>query len=585
MGSGNPPRASRRQIISLVVSSALPGILAGTQLAGLLFFLNPNLPFDWPTALRGIASYGAILGAVSWVLLFPIYWRWPSRAKRWLPALLTAVLTVSGLLAWLNAFHYSFFLPPGINRRLLKAAIWLILAAVVCFYTILVHRLRQRAYGHRSTMLFLLMAVISVYVIMERREAFQPYIPPAPRPTVFEGTTRPTLCMVAIESATLDAILPLEEQGRLPFFSEMLSRGAQARLTTVHPSHRASLWTTLSTGKRPYRHGIVSDHLYAADRLATGATLSVLPLGLGFENWGTRGRVRAVDGRSPLMRTLWEILSLLEVPTALVGWPLTSPPTGQIPINLSDTYFETAEETMLYPLDLAERARLFRIRNHEIDPTLTAPFGQEPPKAVLDALAMDLWRYDLGTFLIDQSPQQDAYFLMLPGLKKISEAYFGGFSTVQFEGDQNPRAEDASQIVGAYYTFLDDLLKRYWDLLPEPKLMVVVSTHGVSGPSGWREALRRLRRSPILEGSFDQQADGVFMLFGEGIQEDAALRSAELVDVMPTVLYGMGFPIARDFDGVVLTDAFDRGFLARQPLTFLPSYEALSMPQPLINDN
>ena len=69
------------------------------------------------------------------------------------------------------------------------------------------------------------------------------------------------------------------------------------------------------------------------------------------------------------------------------------------------------------------------------------------------------------------------------------------------------------------------------------------------------------------------------MLLGEGIQTDAMFRPADLVDLVPTLLYGLGFPIARDLDGAVLTSAFETGFLARQQLTFLPSYEALADPR------
>lgn len=557
----------------------MPGALAGTQLAGLLFFLNPHLPFETLPVLRGVSTYGFMLGGVSLLILFPIYWRWPGKARRWLPSLVTAVLAVSGLIVWLHAFHFSFFLPPGINRRLLKAAIWLTLAAVVCFYTVLLHRVRHRPYGRRSYALFLLMAMISVYVVMERREAFRPFTPPTPRPTVFESSTRPTLCVIAIESATLDAILPLAEQGRLPFFSDLLHQGSHGRLSTIQPGRRAALWTTLSTGKLPYRHGVVGNDLYDADRLAKGAAFTILPMAMGFEAWGTKGWIGSVDRHAPRVRTLWEILDILDVPTALVGWPLTAPPSDQVPINLSDKFFDQGDASMVFPQEMVERARLFRTRADDIDPALVSRFGQKPTETVLRALAQDLWRRDLGTFLLDQNPQSDAFFLLLPGLKDVSEKYFGGFSAVQFEGAQESEAIEAAQIISAYYTFLDDLLKRYWDMLPEPKLMAVVSAHGVSGPSGWREVEKRLRRRPLLEGSFDNSADGVLMLLGEGIAGDNALRSSQLIDLMPTLLYGMGFPIARDFDGIVLTDAFDRGFLARQPLTFVPSYEALEVPE------
>ena len=34
--------------------------------------------------------------------------------------------------------------------------------------------------------------------------------------------------------------------------------------------------------------------------------------------------------------------------------------------------------------------------------------------------------------------------------------------------------------------------------------------------------------------------------------------------------------VGTDLDGAILTTAFETGFLARHPLTFLPSYEALA---------
>ena len=40
--------------------------------------------------------------------------------------------------------------------------------------------------------------------------------------------------------------------------------------------------------------------------------------------------------------------------------------------------------------------------------------------------------------------------------------------------------------------------------------------------------------------------------------------------------------MARDFDGKILTSAFDKEFLARHPLAFLPSYEALTGPPPAL---
>ncbi len=552
-------------------------MLAGTQLAGLLFFLNPHLPFGPAPVLRAIATYGSLFGAVSLVLILPWTWNRLDRAYRWLPMSLSIVLAGAALSAWIHASYFAFFLPPGINRRLLKAAIWLSLAALVSFYTALIHRVRQRPYGRRSRVLLLLMALVSVYVVVERREAFRPKHRPTPRATTFELDPRPMLCVVGLESATLDAILPLEEQGHLPFFSKMLREGAHARLKSLQPTQRTALWTTLATGKYPYQHGVLGDQLYRADFLPDETFLNLLPLRVGFEHWAAWSPVRSVDSSTLRVRTLWEILSLMGVPTALVGWPLTHPAPEGIQVSLSDRFFQSGGDTDLgYPMELAERARLFRTDAGEIDPTITSRFGARPPLPALEALAVDQWRQDLGLFLLDQDPQVDAFFLVLPGLAKISQHYFGGYSAVQFDGLQDAESEEAAQITRAYYVYLDEMLAQLWELCSEPRLLVVVSVHGVEGYQGWREIRRQLSLQPALEGSIDRGPDGVLMLLGEGIQAEEALRTTDLVDLVPTLLYSLGFPIARDFDGRVITGAFDQAFLARHPLTFMPSYETLT---------
>ncbi len=571
------PKQSYSEAAFQALAAFLPGALAGTQVAGLIFFLNPHLPFDLAPVLSGVGFYSSLLGAVSLTLILPLTWRRPDRSRQWLPIGLMLVLAAAGLGAWIHASYFAFYLPPGINRRLLKAAIWLSLASLICFYTVLLHRMRHRRYGKRSRILFGLMALASIYVVMERREAFRPALAPTLRPTIFQASQRPQVCVVGIESATLDAILPLEEQGRLPFFSKILREGSHARLASLRPARRAALWTTLATGKYPYRHGVVGPRTFDAPFLLLQAPFKLLPLGIAFETWGTRSPPSLTDSEALRVRPLWQILSRLGVPTALVGWPITSPPPADIQIALADRFFETeGEARFAHPMELAERARLFRTDLEEIDPTVTSRFGADPPETVLTALAEDLWRRDLSLFLLAQDPSIEALFVVLPGLADLSLRNFGGYSAVQFKGLQDPESEQAAQLLSAYYMHLDGLLAQLWNQGEGPKLLVVVSAHGAEGPQGWREARRVLLREPAVEGYLDQGSDGVLMLLGEGIQTEAMFRPAELVDLVPTLLYGLGFPIARDLDGAVLTAAFETGFLARQPLTFLPSYEALA---------
>ncbi len=165
----------------MLAAGAAPGALLGALLAGLLFFLNPQLPFAVAPVARAVVIYGALLGAASFVLLLPFCWRRRRRARRMLPWSLTVVLAAVAIYDWSHASYYAYYLPPGINTRLTKAGLLLAIGALVSFYTALLHTLHRRPYGPRSRLLYVALTAAAVYAQIERREAFRP--PPC-RPRV-----------------------------------------------------------------------------------------------------------------------------------------------------------------------------------------------------------------------------------------------------------------------------------------------------------------------------------------------------------------------------------------------------------------
>jgi hypothetical protein len=570
--------------IDTVAAGLAPGALLGTHVAGLIFFVNPHLPFTAGSVLRGCLAYGGMLGLASLALHLPFTWRrhWAGRrARRLLPWTLTAAL---GAAAWLDASHaslYAFYLPSGINERLIRTAAWLILATLILFYTALLHTLHRRRYGWRSRYGLTLVALLSVYAMIERREAFRPVAAPIHRPTVVETGTRPRLLVVGIESATLDAILPLAGQGRLPFLATMLQQGAYGRLESLYPTWREALWISLATGKYPYKHGVAGGRVYDAPWLETpgpGKELRLLPVGIRFRRWGLFG----AEARTPttLPREalgLWEILPRLGMAAGTVAWPASWPASRETEFALPESFFAgAAGPESSWPEDLAASARIFRPRPEEIDPALRAHFGGRspgPPKPVLDALAGDAWRESLLLSLLEQHPETGATLLVLPGLREVSRGTFGGFQAVQFEGSQSSAAREAAERLTAYYGWIDSFLGELWRRQDGPRILAVVSAYGAEGR---RDRLSLSGDAAELEGRFGLAPDGALLLYGEGIQPGALITGARLVDVAPTLLYALGFPSARDLDGQVLTAAFDKGFLARHPLTILPSFEGLA---------
>ncbi len=571
--------------IDVLGAGLLPGLLAGTQIAGLLFFLNPGLPFSPLPVARGILLYGAILGAVSLALCLPWSWGRPRRARRMLPWGLTLALGFAAVLDASQASIYAYFLPSGINDRLVKAALWLSLAALICFYTALLHSLNRRSYGLRSRLGLTMVAVLSVYVMVERREAFRPRTQPAPRPLAVEPGKRPRLWVIGVDGATLDAMLPLAGQGRLPFLANLLQKGAHGRLQSLTPHRPEALWTTLGTGKYPFDHGVVGGGIYSADFLAPGAELHLLPVGIGFRRWGTLNRPRSPSAGARTASMLWEVLPRLGLRSGVVGWPASAPmsmsPTPAKDVfALTDGFFHGATGPhAAEPPEVAVQARILRIDPREIPRQLLSRFGPAAGRDLRPALAGDLWRESVGRTLVRSTPDLDAFFLVLPGLAEISGSYFGGYTAAEFDGARSHVFTDAAQLVATYYLHLDEFLEQLWQSDPGdgPRLVAIVSAYGFEGPGGaWSRLRGEVSRTTALGGRSDRSPDGVLILYGEGIAPGALVTGARLVDLVPTLLYGLGFPVARDLDGQALTAAFDKGFLARHPLTFLPSYEGLN---------
>jgi len=575
-GSSSPLSFNTKNIGKSLLLASLPGLLAGAHLANLLFFLNPNLPFSPSNFLQSVLVYGTFLGAGSALFLTALSRASVPRLLRWLPWAITLVLTATATLDWVFASRYSYFLPPGINVRMIKAAIWLSVLSLICFYVALLHTLHHRPYRRRARWGLILMAVASVYVMAERREAFKPRLRPAPRPSQIELGQRPNLYVVGLDGATLDAILPLARQGRLPFFAYLLEEGVYARPKSFRPVQKEALWTTLATGRLPYKHGIVGDRAFKAGFLGRNGWITLFPTPLDSIVWRFVTSPTPIDSRFCQALAIWDVLERLQFLPGVVGWPVTDPVSSKTAFTFSDRYFRGVySDTTAQPKELAERGILFRVDPQEIESPLLDELDNRAPYRFLRTFSGDLWRESLGRFLLDQRSEVRASFFMLPGLAEVSLRYFGGFAAVQFGGVKRRPHVQASQLVTAYYRHLDRFLAALWARDSGPRILAVVSAYGVEAPDGWHK-LWAQATGQAIEGRSQQAPDGLFMMAGEGVRAGQFLEKVELVDIMPTLLYALGFPIARDLDGKILTGAFSADFLDQHPLTVVPSYETLA---------
>ena len=527
-----------------VLCGAVPGIIAGTQIAGLLFFLNPHLDFVPRAVIGAMMRYGLLLGVVSLLLQLPFTWDQPRRAKRMLPWALVTVFAAAGTVHWIHASFFDFYLPAGINRRLIKAALWLSLAAVITFYTALLHTLQRRPYGIRSRVGLIVLALMAVYVVVERREAFRPRPEVTPRATVIEDRDRPSLLVVGVPGATLDAVLPLSQQNQLPFLSRLLDEGTHGRLETLSPTRPRPLWTSLATGRYPYRHGVVSTTLFPAPFAGKDAELRLTPIGLGFVHWGASQPLERPSSSRTL--ALWDMVERLGVESIRVGWPLGGRSLPAATQNDATTPLE------LEWLDLDAEAR----------------------QVVEPGLRSDMARIaTLRPALVGSAGR--AHFISLQGMASVTRAFYGGWAAANLDGSQSERDLAAARIVTGYYATLDSLIEQLWNDLPEPRLIALVSPYGTRAPNGFDRLVASVQPQRSVRGHRSGGPDGLFILHGPGVRPGHFLSHAAITDVAPTLLYALGLPVARDLDGRTLTEAMTDEQLARKALTFVPSYETL----------
>jgi predicted AlkP superfamily phosphohydrolase/phosphomutase len=67
--------------------------------------------------------------------------------------------------------------------------------------------------------------------------------------------------------------------------------------------------------------------------------------------------------------------------------------------------------------------------------------------------------------------------------------------------------------------------------------------------------------------------EGIFIAWGENIKKGAKPMDATVFDIAPTVLTLMGFPVAKDMTGRVLTEIMDDNGLIENPAQYIETYE------------
>ena len=122
--------------------------------------------------------------------------------------------------------------------------------------------------------------------------------------------------------------------------------------------------------------------------------------------------------------------------------------------------------------------------------------------------------------------------------------------------------KDFSRVMEPVYSYSDLILGKFLQRLNSQSTVIVVSDHSFG-----------FNRGGYGHTNLPEIPHGIILIKGPRIKEDYHVQDAHIYDILPTILYIFDLPVARDMDGKVLTNVFEKKVLEERPIRYIESYE------------
>ncbi len=361
---------------------------------------------------------------------------------------------------------------------------------------------------------------------------------------------RRRVLLLGWDAADWKIITPLLDRGELPFLAQLVREGVMGNIATLIPAVSPLLWTSIATGKRADKHGVLG-------------FVEPQPGGVGLQLASSASRRCAA---------LWNILAAHGRKSAFVHWFATQP-AEPVPgsVIVSDLHLQVTAENFenwklptgcVHPPELRETLADLRVHPGEISsdqfralaPHAFQPGVEKDPRtaAATAALASFGTTQAVGTWLAEHGEWD-----LLGVYYRAPDDFCHDF--MEYRAPQRAGVSHSDHlcwgdVVDNTYKMLDASLGRYMRLVGPETTIIVVSDHGFHSDHLRPEGTSSVRgKNPI---SWHREY-GVFIARGPGLKKDERVYGASLLDVAPTVLALLGLPVARDLEGSVLATMFE----------------------------
>jgi predicted AlkP superfamily phosphohydrolase/phosphomutase/tetratricopeptide (TPR) repeat protein len=371
--------------------------------------------------------------------------------------------------------------------------------------------------------------------------------------------------LVGWDAADWKVIHPLMDAGKMPNVQRLVENGSMGQIATLHPPLSPMLWTSIATGKRPFKHGI---H--------------------GFSEPTPDGRgVQPVTNLSRKSKALWNILNQHDLRSVVIGWWPSHPAEPINGVMVSDHYHRASQPldkgwpllpNAVHPPELAETLADLRMHPDLLVPEMVEPFiplakeiDQDKDKRLagcMRTLSECVSMHSAATWLLDNRLPDNKPWDFFAVYYDAIDHFCHGFMKYHPPRQSWIKERDFElygNVVSMAYQFHDQMLGTLLKKAGEDVTVILMSDHGFH-PDHLRPAsIPDIPAGPAIE----HRDFGILAISGPGMKKDELLHGASVLDVTPTILTLYGLPVGEDMDGKVLSQAF----VETPEVAFIPSWE------------
>jgi len=356
------------------------------------------------------------------------------------------------------------------------------------------------------------------------------------------------ILLIGWDAADWKVINPLMDAGKMPFLQSIVERGVMGNLSTQHPVLSPMLWTSIATGKRPFKHGI-----------------------LGFVEPTIDGSaVQPVSNLSRRTKAIWNILNQENKRSNVISWWPSSPVE---PINgvMVSNHYQCAVAPLnepwpmpdgtVHPASLSEALAEARFHPQELAADAVQAFvpnaekiDQEKDKRIISIMKIlsECTSVNAATTVAMDNGDWDLTAVYFDAI----DHFCHGFMKYHPPRREHILPEDYElykDVINTAYCYHDMMLGGLLQKAGEDATVIIVSDHGFHPDHNRPVEIPTQPAGPAIE----HRDLGIFVAAGPGIKKDYMIHGASQLDVTPTILSLFDLPVGYDMDGKVLTDIFE----------------------------